>query len=159
MFCQIKSTKELTPFLIEWLSEKALKMVRKCGDPQGTAELFMRNVMHNLDSGNAFLLLHASGPEEGRKEIVLDAFMFAVYIGGTAKFVEFIGTWTAPGIGKKFRFEGNKLFEAWARNKGAKRIMAGITRGGFVKAQHFYKFFHQPLDYKITGIIIEKELT
>lgn len=150
-FAQIKNPKELGPF-IDFLIEAGNKMVKKTGDPTATSELLMRNISVNVANGSGFLLVHA---DDNTKK--LDAFMFAVFLGGSAKFVEFIGMWTAPGVGKKFRFQANQLFEKWAREKGARKIVAGLTRGK-KHGLKFFKFFHEPLGWKQTGIIIEKSL-
>jgi hypothetical protein len=147
MFCQVKSKQELEPFF-DFILESVNKMIKKTGEEGTNSETFITTMLKIIDSGNAFILLHADS--EKKK---LDGFIYASYLT-TARTVEFMGMWSAPGVAKKVRFEGQKIFEEWARAKGAQRIIAGLTRS----PEKFFKFFHEPLGFRKIGIIIQKDL-
>jgi len=151
MFCQVRDSQELSLFF-DFILDASKKMISKTGEQGTNAELFMTTLVKTIDSGNAFVLLHAS--EETKK---LDGFIYASFLKA-AKTVEFMGMWTAPGVAKKIRFEAEKIFEEWSRQKGALRIIAGLTRGKKNPGEKFFKFFHEPLGYKRIGIIIQKDL-
>lgn len=150
MFCQVNNKLELVPFF-DFVVDACKKMIKKTGEEGTTSELMITTLTRIIDSGNAFVLLHADS--EKKK---LDGFMYANYLP-LAETVEFMGMWTAPKVGMKIRFEAEKIFEAWARAKGAKRIVCGITRGK-KHGEVFLKLFHEPMGYKQIGIIIQKDL-
>ena len=147
MFSQVKNRQELAPFL-DFIIIATNKMIKKTGEEGTNAEMLIQTMIKIIDSGNAFVLLHADA--EKKK---LDGFIYASYLP-IAHTVEFMGMWTAPGVAKKIRFEAEKIFEDWAISKGAVRIIAGLTRS----PEKFFKFFHEPLGYKKIGIIIQKNL-
>jgi hypothetical protein len=147
MFCRVKNSQELAPFF-DFIVEATHKMIKKTGEEGTNPEMLITTLVKTIDSTNAFVLIHAD--EEKKK---LDGFIYASYLD-IAKTVEFMGMWSAPGVAKKVRFEGEKIFEEWAREKGALRIVAGLTRS----PEKFFKFFHEPLGYKKIGIIIQKNL-
>jgi len=143
----VKNRQELIPFF-DFVTDAVAKMIQKTGEEGTNSELMITTMLKTLDSGNVFVLLHAG--EESKK---LDGFIYASYLKA-AKTVEFMGMWTAPGVARKIRFEAQKIFEEWAVQKGAVRIIAGLTRS----PEKFFKFFHEPLGWRKIGIIIQKDL-
>lgn len=153
MFRQIRTPEELK---LAWdaLYDAVTLMFKKTGVFGSDTKGIMYTMVSSINNNTGFILLHFN--DETRK---MDGFMFAVYAPITEN-VEFMGMWSVPGVASKIRNETNILFEAWCREKGAKRIIVGLLNrhGNPKNAERFLKWFHEPLGYKNVGLIAVKEL-
>ena len=148
MFIQLHSKEELAPFLDD-IIKGARRVVKKTGEGHGqSAEAIVKTILYHVERDTGFILIHTDNERK------LDGFLIAIFVNGHAPIVEFVTLWTRPRVATFFKDEGNRLFEEWARSKGATKIIAGLIRS----PEKFFKWFHEPIGYKNVGIIIVKDL-
>lgn len=137
-----------TPWIYQFI-QTAKVMVDKCGG--SSVEFIINNMLSGMGKPDHLVL---AACEEGTPETLV-GWLMATYIYDTkSPWVEVWALWAKPGTGLVMRELASDILINWARAMGAKRIVAVLTRNPRV----FLKMFHEALDFKQVGIVIEKEL-
>lgn len=147
-YCVIETREDLM-LCFDDLVDGVAKMIGKTGSRGQSTETIVKLILGTVGKPNTFLL---TGYDDDAR---FQGFVYAMLVDAHPPWVDIIGIYTRPGVGVSSKYEVFEFLKAWARSKGATKIMAGITR----RPQTFFKMFHQPLGFEAIGLIVEYDLT
>ena len=124
-------------------------MAAKCG---GTSvEYTVRSILQGVKNPNVAIF---AACEEGAPEILV-GWAAMIYVHDSLEpWVEIWALWCRPGAGRAMRDLGRPIVEEWARFRGAKKILAILTRN----PRSYLKAFYEPIGFEQIGIVIERKL-
>lgn len=115
--------------------------------PGQQTELLLRSLFASLGLPSCYLLVARDGDS-------FVGFLYASFIALGEPFVEVHAIWSLPGYATKIKQDVHKMLVEWAAGMGATKITASVIRS----YKTFFKFFHEPLGYKVKGYIVELEV-
>jgi len=128
------------------ISDAIRKTLGKTGSHGTNAEVLMRSIVSRVGSPNTYLLV-------GENEKGFAGVLFSYYMPETA-YVEVPVLWARPGMGIKYRQEVFDMLRTWAKERGATAILSCVVRD----YEKFVKWFHEPLGFKVIGVLVEAKV-
>lgn len=124
-------------------------MVLRCGG--SSTEFVVNTMLANVSNPNHVIF----GIYDEEDPSTLVAWVFLVYVHDTFQpWVEAWAFWCKPSLFKQVWEVTEEPVLAWARGKGAVRIMAIATRTPRV----FFERFYKGLSFRKAGIVLERKL-
>lgn len=128
-----------------------IKTIFKKGGEHGASPTVLASLVVSLARNKSgYVLVHVDDSDN------VEGFLLALAMPNEiSPWIEVIALWTRPRVATRLQTEVNAKLDEWARSIGAKRIVSTVTRS----PRTFFKWFYQPLGYKVIGYVMEKELS